>query len=100
MAVLEEGGKEAITRVETRSFDEKLSIVDLYPETGRTHQLRIHLKSIGCPILGDPVYGNPSLNKKYGETRQLLHAEELTLPLKKNLKIVAPIPKDMQKYFL
>ncbi len=100
MAIIEGGGKEAITRVQTRFCDGKISVIDLYPQTGRTHQLRVHLKSIGCPILGDSVYGNKALNTKYGAQRQLLHAERLLLPLEKPLELVAPIPEDMLAYTL
>lgn len=98
MAVVEQGGKEAITHVKTRSCDGKVSVVDLYPKTGRTHQLRVHLKSVGCPIIGDKLYGNLALNKKYQAKRQLLHAESLTLPFTPPLEIIAPIPDDMRKY--
>ncbi len=43
-------------------------------ETGRTHQIRAHLKAIGYPVAGDPVYGTPG---RYGLERQFLHAERL-----------------------
>ncbi len=102
MTVLNEGGKEAKTVLKTLFFDGFLSFVRLFPETGRTHQLRVHLKSIGTPILGDSVYGNLSQNKKFGATRQLLHAEklEITHPLtKKRMEFVAPLPEDLEHFF-
>ncbi len=60
------GGKAAITRFELVKAvpslkSEWLSLVDLYPQTGRTHQLRIHLAGIGNPILGDKLYGEKNL---------------------------------------
>ncbi len=101
MTVLQEGGKEAITRIETETCDGKVSVVHLFPKTGRTHQLRVHLKALGCPILGDTLYGNPSANTKYGATRQLLHAQTLkfTHPQTgKAIHLEAPIPKDMHAF--
>lgn len=67
-------GKEAVTRYEVVSRGENSSRIALYPETGRTHQLRIHMASqlgLGCPIVGDNLYGH------LGE-RMLLHAEAVT----------------------
>lgn len=74
-----------------------LSLVKLRPISGRTHQLRVHLKYIGCPILGDKVYGDPSKNKWV--KRLLLHATELeiTIPGAENGErktFTAPLPKD------
>ena len=61
------------------------SIIQVKLETGRTHQIRVHLSSIGFPIVGDSVYGNIEINKKaeekYGVTRQLLHAHRLIFKL-------------------
>ena len=99
MAVLEEGGKPAKTVVQTEKYNSQLALVHLFPETGRTHQLRVHLKSVGCPILGDILYGNLQLNKKLGAARQLLHAYKLTFPhpIKGNeMAFEAPIPEDIQ----
>lgn len=101
MAVLKPGGKEARTVVETLFFDERISYVRLFPETGRTHQLRVHLKSIGHPILGDSLYGNLQMNKKYGAERQLLHAEKIAFThpsTGKQMEIVAPQPADIQQF--
>lgn len=102
MALLESGGRESKTEIKTLFFDGLLSFVHLFPETGRTHQLRVHLKSIGTPILGDSLYGSLSQNKKLGVTRQLLHASRLSFfhPMtKKKMVIEAPIPKDIE-FFL
>lgn len=98
MAVVDTGGKKAKTRCKTLAHDHALSIAYLYPETGRTHQLRVHLQSIGHPILGDSVYGNASLNERYGVTRQLLHAKTIHFahPITcQEMEITAPIPQDI-----
>lgn len=63
-------GREAVTRFETLHIipslvSGKLSLVKLYPETGRTHQIRIHLSQAGFPILGDKLYGDPNFMLKH-----------------------------------
>ncbi|MCB1181056.1 MAG: RluA family pseudouridine synthase [Chlamydiia bacterium] len=98
MTVLETGGKMAITEVQTLAYDGKLSVVQLSPQTGRTHQLRVHLKWLKTPILGDTVYGNARINKLYKAKRQLLHAKKLVLthPRTKNrIELNAPLPDDI-----
>ena len=74
----DKNGREAITEYQTISSGEKFSLVELKPKTGRTHQLRIHMSFIKCPILGDPVY-NPKGPKA---DRMYLHAAslEITIP--------------------
>lgn len=94
-------GRNAISHVESLHFDGKLSVVRVILETGRTHQIRVHLKHQGTPILGDSVYGNDRENRKYGVERQLLHAHCLSLehPITNEpLKFEAPIPADMAKF--
>lgn len=93
-------GKAATTITNVLSFDGKLSLVEVMLITGRTHQIRVHLKHKGTPILGDPVYGSPSWNKNYDAGRQMLHAYRLSFchpitGMKINLK--APIPADFKK---
>lgn len=101
MAVCFDGGKEAITRLKVVKHTQQVSLVDVQLITGRTHQIRVHLKHIGCPILGDAVYGNPSTHLKWGIERQLLHAEKISLlhpTTQKELSIQAPLPADMQHW--
>jgi len=79
MATLEHGGRSAVTawRV-VAELDHGFSLVALRLETGRTHQIRVHMAAIGCPVAGDPVYGKK--NKIYptlGVERQCLHSFRL-----------------------
>jgi 23S rRNA pseudouridine1911/1915/1917 synthase len=97
MAVLASGGKEAITHLKVLRQNKELSLVELELETGRTHQIRVHLKHIGHPVLGDETYGKKSINEKFGACRQMLHAESLTFfhpILKKEMTIKAPLCQD------
>lgn len=92
----------AITRFATRKKftyqGEKYAIVDLYPQTGRTHQLRVHLASLDHPIICDPLY---SSNKKtlLPITRTALHAERISFSdsAGKLIEVTAPLPEDLEK---
>jgi len=102
MTVLEKGGKEAVTHIEVIASNKNLSIIKVLLETGRTHQIRVHMKHIGHPILGDSVYGREGQNQLYKAERQMLHAEELTFihPFSgKEMTIKAPLPQDMLKIY-
>lgn len=77
MAINYENGKEAITHCRPLQSANGLSLVELTPKTGRTHQLRVHMRHIGTPILGDPIYGSSAMNKKLGISTQFLHAAQL-----------------------
>lgn len=79
--VSETDGKEAITNYETIRNYGPISYVRLFPKTGRTHQLRVHMKSIGCPILGDDKYSGDSKNIKSFHT-------DYTMKLKKTLNLI------------
>lgn len=92
-------GKEAKSRCKVLAHNEQLSLVEVALLTGRTHQIRVHLKSVGAPVLGDPVYGSLSANQRFGAQRQLLHAYRLKWihPLtQQELVVEAPLPTDMQ----
>lgn len=100
MAVLQEKGKTAVTEVEVIKFREPFALVKCAIETGRTHQIRVHLKHLKTPILGDPVYGSVSNNLKYKADRPLLHAYRLNFihPFtNKLMDITAPLPEDFEK---
>lgn len=100
MAVLKEGGRPSITHCTALAFDGQCSVVRLVLETGRTHQIRVHMKYIKTPVLGDPVYGIDSINQKLAAPRQLLHAELIRFPHPTTGKVVefrAPLPQDMSQ---
>lgn len=89
--------KEALTRyVLRRSFllsnGEKVSLLEVRPETGRTHQIRIHLKSIGHAIVGDPLYGWKK--EPRAVARMMLHASEIEFDNRPGHRLVlgAPLP--------
>ena len=73
MAVVE-NGKDARTHFKVLERFEKNTLVEVKLETGRTHQIRVHMKYIGYPLVGDPVYG---VRKVVGENGQFLHAKKL-----------------------
>lgn len=88
-------GSPAITHYELVSFRNDISLVKLWLETGKTHQIRCHMSSIGHPLLGDDLYGG-SLDLI---SRQALHCSDmrLTHPVSgKEISVNAPIPDDMQ----
>ena len=86
--------REAITEYRVIDQTEKNSPIELKPQTGRTHQLRIHLAHIGAPILGDPVY-NPKSPKA---DRMYLHASilEITVPSGERLTFTANLPEEFR----
>lgn len=78
------GGREAVTKYSIlgyyRKKGEQVSLVELYPETGRTHQIRVHLKYIGHPIYSDFLYGGrkTARNDRKGLSRVFLHAAKIS----------------------
>lgn len=94
-------GRPSITHCRSIAHDERLSIAQLVLETGRTHQIRVHLKAVNCPILGDVAYGNKQLNEKYAAIRPLLHSRVLRFVHPVTgvlLEVSAPLPKDFEPY--
>lgn len=94
-------GKEAISHFKILAKRESLTLLEAMIETGRTHQIRVHLKSLNCPVLGDSTYGSESLNQKYKVSSQLLHAERLKLthPISEiSLELISPIPPSMKNF--
>lgn len=109
MAIVERNGKIAITNWQVlaapKVVSPALSLMQCRIETGRTHQIRVHMASIGRPVIGDRVYGKPALDKHLTPVpaRQMLHAWKLKLwhPCHtEQLSFEAPIPADMQVYLV
>lgn len=95
---IDSSGNEAITHYEILKEIENISVVKCLLETGRTHQIRVHMSAIGHPILGDTLYGNN--NSSALASRQLLHAYQLEFyhPITNQLvKYTAPIPLDFKE---
>ena len=91
------GGREAHTawRVARRFAKSARSLLEVRPETGRTHQIRVHLQSIGHPVAGDPEYGTAGL---LGLERQFLHAARLAFDHPRTgvrIDVTSPLPQDL-----
>ena len=107
MALVEDGrGKHAVTHYKTlESLGTSAALVECRLETGRTHQVRVHLSSIGHPLLGDPVYGRspPRLRPLLTELafrRQALHAAVLGFvhPISGNqIRFASELPEDFRE---
>ena len=93
---IDTNGSKAITHYKVLNNINNLSLVKFVLETGRTHQIRLHSKHIGHPILGDTLYGN----KSNLISRQALHCHKLSFihPItKKHIEFISPIPDDMKR---
>jgi 23S rRNA pseudouridine1911/1915/1917 synthase len=94
------GGRPSITHYETEEAFRAATLLDVRLETGRTHQIRVHMAAIRHPCVGDLTYGaDPVLAKRLGLTRQWLHARELafTHPATGELlRVASPFPADLQ----
>lgn len=88
-------GKEAETFYKVLKTNDVYSMVELKPTTGRTHQLRVHMKYLGHPILGDPVYGTEKADRLYLHAREL----EITLPSGERKTFKARVPKEFDNVF-
>ena len=108
MAIVAEGrGKRAVTHYRLLTPLQGASLVECRLETGRTHQVRVHMTSIGHPLLGDPAYGHPKsvhreLLNQLDFKRQALHAAELGFihpATKESLSFKSALPSDMQELF-
>lgn len=99
MAVVPAGkGREAITEYYTLETFPQHTLIEAHPLTGRTHQIRLHLAFIGCPIVGDTVYGRRKISLPL--TRHFLHAARLTIRLpgeKQPRTFESPLPPELEK---
>jgi len=99
MAVLPEGkGRTAITEYKTLESFKNFTLLEVHPFTGRTHQIRLHLKLLGNPIVGDKVYGHKHPSVLI--SRQFLHATRLKINLAPNDPpriFEAPLPEDLEQ---
>jgi 23S rRNA pseudouridine1911/1915/1917 synthase len=90
--------REAVTHFEVERLLDRHALLDVRLETGRTHQIRVHLAAIGLPVVGDPVYGVPDSQLK----RQFLHAWRLAFPHPisgEHIEVESPLPGDLQSAF-
>jgi RluA family pseudouridine synthase len=87
--VVDKEGDPARTAWRVLGRGDGLTWVEFRPETGRTHQLRVHAQALGAPILGDAPYGG-------GAGRLHLLARAITLPLDPDLRVTAPVPDHMR----
>jgi len=92
--------RESLTRYEVIGEKGEYSLLKVKPETGRTHQIRVHLKAINHPIIGDKLYA-PKRPPALGISRLGLHAYEIDLPLQNATRVTisAPIPSDLAPAF-
>ncbi|MBW8311289.1 MAG: 23S rRNA pseudouridine(1911/1915/1917) synthase RluD [Rhizobium sp.] len=108
MAVVKEGGRDAVTHYRVREKFRAHTLVECRLETGRTHQIRVHMAHVRHPIVGDPLYGGSYRQPKaatealaarlQGFRRQALHAEKLTFrhpATGEPVTTEAPMPEDM-----
>ena len=102
-------GRTALTRWRVVERFDGFTLLEIFPQTGRTHQIRVHLSSIGHPLLGDPLYGRkgrpgtihaPTLKEcVWRMNRQALHAHRLVInhpQTGQRVEFVSPIPQDME----
>jgi 23S rRNA pseudouridine1911/1915/1917 synthase len=98
MAVVQRGGRPAVTEYRVLEHLDGHSLLELRPRTGRTHQVRVHLAFIGHPVVGDSVYGRRKQRLEVG--RQFLHAHRLGFqhPASgRRLELVSDLPADLEQ---
>lgn len=95
---INENGTKAISYYEVLNNKNNLSLVKFVLDTGRTHQIRLHSKYIGHPIIGDTLYGHesPLIDRQALHCRKISFIHPIT---KKQIELISPIPMDMYKIF-
>ena len=89
--------REAVTWFEVEEMLDERALLDVRLETGRTHQIRVHLEAIGLPVCGDPVYG---VAGDLGLERQFLHAHRIVLDhpfTGERINVASPLPQDLEE---
>ncbi|MDN8593632.1 MULTISPECIES: RluA family pseudouridine synthase [unclassified Corynebacterium] len=93
-------GRHSVTHYEVLEAFREASLLEVHLETGRTHQIRVHMSSVGHPCVGDPMYGSdPNLTKRLGLKRQWLHATTLGFTHPGTgawMEVTSPYPEDLQ----
>lgn len=98
MAVVKEGGRDAVTEYEVLERFGKYTIVKCKLKTGRTHQIRVHMEYLGYPLVGDPKYS--PMKTPFSINGQALHSWTLTFTHPRTQEVMsfeAPLPEDMKK---
>ncbi|GER08170.1 RNA pseudouridine synthase [Iodidimonas muriae] len=93
---VDEAGKPSITEYRVLGGQDGRYLLEMSPLTGRTHQIRVHLAALGCPILGEPKYAD----RDQDESHLHLHSRRIRLPLYANkgeIDVIAPLPKHFEK---
>jgi 23S rRNA pseudouridine955/2504/2580 synthase len=101
--IVSKGGKSAQTRVALSRTFGKYSLLLCAPQTGRTHQIRVHLQALEFPILGDERYGDEDENRqarKFGLKRLFLHAQSIAFPddSGNELHFTSPLSEDLEQF--
>ena len=99
MAITATGSREARTHFRVLERFARHTLLLLQLETGRTHQIRVHLKAIGHPVVGDPIYGSGSVIRNSRLQRQFLHSYQLQFTHPESgekLQFEVPLPADLQ----
>jgi 23S rRNA pseudouridine1911/1915/1917 synthase len=97
MAIADEEGRDAVTHARRLEALGRFSLLEVRLETGRTHQIRVHLESVGHPVVGDRVYGRRE--ESLGLERQFLHASRLAFPHPETgepIDVQSPLPHDLE----
>ena len=92
---VDSNGKAAITTYEVVDSNKSQALIKLWPKTGRTHQLRVHMQYVLAPIAGDRVYNK----KKAGRLYLHAHSLEITIPASKRVTFTAPVPAEFTDKF-
>ena len=98
MAVVQEGGRDAITEYEVMERFGRFTVVRCRLQTGRTHQIRVHMEYLGYPLVGDPKYS--PVKTPFSINGQALHSQTMEFihpRTGKEMYFEAPLPDDMQK---